>query len=317
MSGEKLTVFTGIQPTGRMHLGNYFGSVQNISKYSHQKVIIFLADLHSFTTNSSVSKDAGLKILSYYYEACPDALFFIQSECAEIILKMYWFLCCHTTIGKLEQMTQYKDKRGKNGNFFGLLAYPILQAADILSCEADLVPVGLDQSQHLEFTRDLVRSINNKYKKEIFPTPRTVISDGSRIMDLRHPEKKMSKSNPPSGTIFCDDSKEEVERKIRRSKTDSGKMPNYYEKSRLGINNLIEIYSLVKKTPTEQVYKTFGGKNISEFKNILTEELVIFLEKIRPKTSPEQMKVLLNQQQPIIQSIMNQSIKKMNESIYV
>jgi tryptophanyl-tRNA synthetase len=313
----KKLVFTGTQATGKLHLGNYFGSIKNIARYSEQKVIIFLADLHSLTTQVSISEQNSLEILSYYYEACPGALFFIQSECAEIILRIYWFLCCHVTIGKLEQMTQYKDKRGKAGNFLGLLVYPILQAADIFSCGAELVPVGQDQRQHLEFSRDLARKINSKYKKQLFTVPRTVITSGCKIMDLRHPEKKMSKSNPSGGTIYLGDSQEDVKKKIAKARTDSGKMPSEFQEERRGINNLIEIYTLIKEISPEEVYEDFAGKNISEFKAILTEELINFLEKIQPRISNQQMRIILDEQKPVIQSLMEKNFQPTQKTIFM
>ena len=246
---EKKTILSGIQPSGVLTLGNYLGALKNWVKIQHEyECKFFIADLHSITVpQDPVALRENTKKAVMQYIACgldPNInTIFVQSHVHEHA-ELAWILNCSTYMGELSRMTQFKDKSQKQKNVgVGLFDYPVLMAADILLYDPDYVPVGEDQRQHLEITRDLARRFNSTYKREIFKIPDAFISEtGARIMSLQDPLKKMSKSDPnPNGFISLLDPKDTIIRKFKKAKTDSMNIVRYSEEQP-GIRNLIDIY---------------------------------------------------------------------------
>ena len=226
---EKKTILSGIQPSGVLTLGNYLGALKNWVNIQHEyECKFFIADLHSITVpQDPVALRENTKKAVIQYIACgldPNInTIFVQSHVHEHA-ELAWILNCSTYMGELSRMTQFKDKSQKQKNVgVGLFDYPVLMAADILLYDPDYVPVGEDQRQHLEITRDLARRFNSTYKREIFKIPDAFISEtGARIMSLQDPLKKMSKSDPnPNGFVSLLDSKDTIIRKFKKAKTDS------------------------------------------------------------------------------------------------
>jgi tryptophanyl-tRNA synthetase len=251
--------------------------------------IFFIADLHTLTTsngNGDIYKQS-LETLATYLACGLDPKknkFFLQSD------NYYhpyfaWILSCITGIGELNRMVQMKDKSQKYDNV-GVLTYPILMAADILLYNPDYVPVGQDQLQHLELTRDLAHRINKKIQKEIFKLPQPFKNHRypTKIYNLKDPQKKMSKSDG-SGCLFLNDTPDEIIKKIKKATTDSYPMPMIDEdfNGRHGIKNLINLYQCFTNEPMDKIIEQFQGKNISEFKNQLTQVALDHLLPLRTK----------------------------------
>ena len=259
---EKKTILSGIQPSGVLTLGNYLGALKNWVKIQHEyECKFFIADLHSITVpQDPVALRENTKKAVMQYIACgldPNInTIFVQSHVHEHA-ELAWILNCSTYMGELSRMTQFKDKSQKQKNVgVGLFDYPVLMAADILLYDPDYVPVGEDQRQHLEITRDLARRFNSTYKREIFKIPDAFISEtGARIMSLQDPLKKMSKSDPnPNGFISLLDPKDTIIRKFKKAKTDSMNIVRYSEEQP-GIRNLIDIYSSITQKSVAEVEK--------------------------------------------------------------
>jgi tryptophanyl-tRNA synthetase len=282
------TVITGIQPTNMLHIGNLFGAIQQLQYIENATKILFVPDLHAFTTQTSISKQSIYNILRYYIALCPNAHYYIQSQ-HNYVCKLAWILMCNTSMGTLERMTQYKDKTamGVISNC-GLLAYPVLMAADILAVSADNVLVGKDQLQHLELARDISIRFNKKYNTDLFVIPQPILLAQKLIFDLQHPNKKMSKSAVGTlGTIFVTDDLAAIQKKIGKAVTDAMPMPLTVEElnSRNALANLLNIYSLCAGISLEQAVNTFAGQAIIQFKNKLVEVLNIYLLNVREKTN--------------------------------
>ncbi len=288
--GRKLRVFSGIQPTGALHLGNYLGAVRQwVASQSEKENFICIVDLHAITS----PQDAGLlrkktRELAALLIACgidPDVTtLFVQShvrahtECA-------WILNCVTPIGWLERMTQYKSKSGRQKTVLtGLLTYPVLQAADILLYDADEVPVGDDQKQHIELSRDIAQRFNQLYG-ETFMLPKGVIPKvGARIMGLDDPTQKMSKSREVRGhSILLTDSDKEIERAIRRAVTDSGREIRFSDApEKAGVNNLLTIYRALTDRDGTQAEADFAdARGYGDLKARVAEVVVDALRPIR------------------------------------
>lgn len=252
-------IVSGVQPSGRLHLGNYLGSVSRFAQLAQQadEVFFFIADLHAITTEFKPLEMRKNRFdLATTYLACgldqANIALFMQSAILEHTALGH-ILLCHTAIGELERMTQFKDKaantRQVNGTHkipTGLLTYPVLMAADVLLYQANAVPVGADQKQHLELARDLAIRFNKKYG-ETFVVPEPLISkEAGRIMDLQDPTKKMSKSaKSHKGVIFLDEDIETIKTKIMAAKTDSKPEITYGEADRFSVNNLLNIFASV------------------------------------------------------------------------
>lgn len=283
----KPLLISGIQPTGKLHIGNYLGmlknavELQNSGKYH---CFYFIADYHSLTEDFSPKEKTGqiLDLALDFLAAGMDpkkSTIFIQSAIsshAELAL----ILNALTPMGELERMTQFKDKvrRQKENVNAGLFTYPTLMAADILIYKAEFVPVGEDQLQHLELTRTLARRFNNRFGKT-FPEPQALLTQVPRLMSLSDPHKKMSKSEP-NGCLFLDNPPKSIETKIKRAVTDSGKEIVFDPIHKPAISNLLLIYSAMSDEPVETLKEKFRNKGYAEFKKalaiLLIERLSIF-----------------------------------------
>ena len=286
----KKVVLSGIQPSGNLHIGNYIGALsQWVGMQDNYDCLTMIADLHALTLPQD-PKPLPEKIketVAVFLAAGIDpekSHIFIQSQNADHAY-LAWIFQTITTVGQLERMTQYKDKAQKQGSesaSVGLLTYPTLMAADILLYDADEVPVGEDQKQHIEITRDIAERFNKMYG-ETFRLPQPRISkDTARIMSLQNPDRKMSKSdNDPLGTINILDSEAEIREKIKKAVTDSGSKIG--EQGSAAITNLLTIYAGIKNLTFEEALKLNGGKSYSEFKTDLAEAIVAELSPVREK----------------------------------
>ena len=283
-------LLTGLQPTGVITLGNYVGAIKqmvlNQDKYDSY---IFVADLHSLTVpNEENNIKENTKSLLALYLACgidPDKnTIFIQSE-NEYHTNLSWILECHTYFGELSRMHQFKEKSKKNVNFTaGLFTYPVLMAADILLYDVDIVPVGMDQKQHVEIARDIAIRFNKKYG-ETFKVPEPLITKtGTKIMDLINPTKKMSKSSEnKKGVIFLLDDEKDIRKKIMSATTDSEMSVKYDPDNKPGISNLINIYAAIKEITPEEVEKEFKDSNYGTFKKAVADVVVELTNNIKEK----------------------------------
>ncbi len=292
MTNEKKIVFSGIQPTGEIHIGNYLGAIKNWAELQNNPdydCIFFIVDLHAMT----VPYDAP-KFQATIYSAVLDNLaagldpkkctIFIQSQIKEHS-ELTWILNTLTPLGELERMTQFKEKakEQKDEVNAGLLTYPVLQAADILLYKTDFVPVGKDQEQHIEFTRTLARKFNSRFG-EVFKEPAALIPKaGAKIMSLTDPAKKMSKSHGSESYIALFDSDDVIRRKIKIAVTDSGKEIRYDPKNKPAISNLIIIYHLFVDLPIKEIEKRYAGKGYAYFKKELAEVIIDYLKPLRQK----------------------------------
>jgi len=284
-----MRILSGIAPTGSIHLGSYLGAVKQWKELQEiGECIFFIADLHALTTPRD-PKTFSKEILETAIESLAAGLnpekciIFVQSEIKEHT-ELCWLLNTITPIGELMRMTQFKEKsrRFKNNINAGLLNYPVLQAADILLYQTDSVPVGKDQTQHLELTKTIARKFNQKYGKT-FKVPEALILEiGGKIMALNNPKKKMSKSET-RGCLFLFDEPDVIRKKIMTAVTDPGKAIKYNPVKKPGISNLLTIYSLFSEKSISQTEKKFGKKGYAEFKKSLAELLILKLEPFRRK----------------------------------
>jgi len=286
----KKTILSGIQPSGNLCIGNYLGALRNWSNLQYEYNSIFLiVDMHAITSNQ-IPSELRNRCLSFaaQYIACgidPDHSKIVIQSHVPAHSELMWILNTVCYIGELKRMTQFKDKsaRYKNVNV-GLLTYPILMASDILLYQADLVPVGSDQKQHLELTRDLAKRFNSKYS-ETFKLPEPYIEErsSSRIMSLQNPLNKMSKTDDNLNSLIALlDNPALIKKKINRAVTDSDKIIKY-TKTKPGLANLINIYScLTNKTP-KQIELMYKGKLYSFFKKDLAEVIINEFEPIQNK----------------------------------
>ena len=288
-------IFSGVQPTGEIHIGNYLGAIsQFVSNQEKYKSIFSIVDLHAITVwqdPSELSKSIK-KVLAIFLASGIDPdknIIFNQSRVAEHT-QLSWVLSCTARIGWLNRMTQFKDKAGKNKEnaSIGLYSYPVLMAADILLYSATHVPVGDDQKQHLELARDIAHKFNTDYKKEIFALPVPLMNQSStRIMSLRDGTKKMSTSDVSEySRILMTDTNDETATKIKKDKTDSMNMPMDLDEAekRPEINNLLNIYCACVNRKKDEIISNFSGKEISFFKKSLTEIIITAVEPISTKT---------------------------------
>ncbi|MCD6550245.1 tryptophan--tRNA ligase [bacterium] len=306
-----MRIVTGIRPTGPLHIGNYLNTVKHyVELQNNNECIFFIADLHGITTpyqattyrKEILEKAADVLATGIDPQKC---ILYVQSEIKEIT-ELTWFLACVTPAGDLRRMTQFKEKarkHPKNVNA-GLLNYPILMAADILIYKADLVPVGKDQKQHIELTRTIARKFNKQFG-ETFKLPKPLILESSaKIMSLKEPKKKMSKSDPPETYISIFDEPEAIKKKIMSAVTDTGRSIKYDPKKKAGISNLLNIYSIFSDIPIKEVEKKFTKKGYADFKKALAKLLIKKFEPFRRKK-----KDLLSRE-VYIEEILEQGAKK-------
>ncbi len=285
---DKKIMFSGVQPTGKITLGNYLGTICNWKDYQEQYNCLFsVVDLHAITIRREpkVLRESVKNVLATFLATGVDpekAILFVQSDVKEHS-ECSWLLNCYTYIGELNRMTQFKDKSGgKTSVSSGLYTYPILMAADILLYQTDLVPVGQDQKQHVELTRDIANRFNNEYS-ETFKIPEPFIPKlGAKIMDLQNPEKKMSKSGLENGCIYLSDTDAEIERKIKKAMTDTIGIVNYNDEQK-GIKNLLTIQSIVEKTSIEDLVKKYENSDYKTFKDDVAHSVVKEIQPIRNK----------------------------------
>ncbi len=289
----KKTMITGVQPTGNFTLGNYIGAIKNFVKLQKDyNSYIFIADLHGLTSYQD-PKDIHDRILDLaaLYMACgvdPEyTIFFVQSDVNEHSV-LGFLIAFQCRIGELSRMTQYKskkEKQGKDGIDLGLLIYPTLMAADILLYDASIVPVGTDQKQHIEITRDLGDRFNKRYG-HTFNLPEYYIPEiGGKIMNLQNPTEKMSKSAPRNdkGTIFILDDINITKKKIMSAQTDSGNQIYFDEKNKPGISNLISIFSAITDKSIKEIEDKYKNYTYGDFKKELANEIEKFIIPIQEK----------------------------------
>ncbi|MCI9434506.1 MAG: tryptophan--tRNA ligase [Bacilli bacterium] len=283
-------ILTGLQPTGIITLGNYIGAIKQMVKYQDMyESYLFIADLHSITIpQDPLELSKNIKSLLALYLACgidPNKnKIFIQSENL-YHANISWLLECNTYYGELSRMTQFKDKSRKNANFTsGLLTYPVLMASDILIYDVDYVPVGIDQKQHVELARDIAIRFNKKFG-ETFKIPEPLIStEGTKIMDLVDPTKKMSKSSDnPKGVIRILDEPEVIRKKIMSATTDSDTIIKFDPINKPGISNLINIYASLSNKKIDEVEKLFVDKKYGELKKEVADLVIAELTKIQSR----------------------------------
>jgi len=280
----KKTIFSGIQPTGNLHIGNYFGALKNWIELQNKETAIFcIVDLHSITVpqNPEILRRNTFDTAAIYLACGIDpkkSIIFAQSD-VPAHSELAWILSVKTRVGQMEKMTQYKDKSVKNKNNvnMGLMSYPILMAADILLYNTDLVPVGDDQKQHIEYTRDIAEHFNKLYGN-IFTVPDVYMSKiGSRIMGLDNPSNKMSKSaDSQLNYIGLLDKPDVIQEKIKKAVTDSGS-EIIFSKEKPSISNLLTIYSLSSDKSVKELENEYKGKSYAQFKKDLAGTIVKFL----------------------------------------
>ena len=283
-------IFSGAQPTGNVHLGNYLGALKNWVALQHEYESFFcIVNLHAITVSHApkVLAQSTRDLTRIYLAVGIDpqiSTIFIQSDVPEHA-ELTWVLNCVVRVGELERMTQYKDKAKRQGENVtaGLLDYPVLMASDILLYQTDLVPVGHDQKQHLELTRDLAIRFNRDFG-ETFRIPDAFIPKvGAKIMSLSNPLKKMSKSDDDANSrIMLMDDADTVQRKFKRAVTDSGTEIRFDE-SRPAINNLLEIYHLMTGKSQTEIEEHFAGKGYAQLKGDLADATVAFLAPIQQR----------------------------------
>jgi tryptophanyl-tRNA synthetase len=287
-------ILSGIQPSGRLMIGNYLGAMRNwVRLQEDHECFYMLVDMHAITVWQKPAdlRRQCLEALALYLAAGIDPArhtVFIQSHGPQHS-ELAWILSCIAPLGQLQRMTQFKDKARKNEKNIntGLLTYPVLMAADILLYDADKVPVGEDQKQHLELARDLAQRFNHLYS-ETFTLPEPWIpprAEGARIMSLQDPAAKMSKSDSdPNATIFLLDEPGEIKGKIRRAVTDSGDSIAYDPEGRPGVSNLMTLFRAATGEDFASLEQRFAGKGYGAFKEELGEALAAWLTPIRTRT---------------------------------
>ncbi|MEE8131610.1 MAG: tryptophan--tRNA ligase [Candidatus Paceibacterota bacterium] len=327
----KPILISGVQPTGKLHIGNYFGALKNfvdLQNSGRYECYFFVADLHALTENPD-AKDLSKNILNLAADFLAAGLshdksvIFQQSQ-VKFVQELKWILSTLTPVSELLRMTAFKEKvlqplktsdkeRITKEKFdkiveksnFGLAEYPVLMAADILLYDAKFVPVGEDQLQHLEFTRAIARKFNRRFGKT-FIEPKPLLTEAPRLMSLDNPHKKMSKSQP-SGCLFLDDSPKEISEKIKKAVTDSGKEIKYDWKRKPAISNLMKIYGILSGQTIKMIENKFKNKGYGDFKKDLAEVVIKHLVPFQER------KKQLKRQSSKIKKIMEIGSKKANK----
>jgi tryptophanyl-tRNA synthetase len=284
-------IFSGIQPTGNLHLGNYLGAIRNWVALQHDYECIFcIVDLHALTLPQDPDelRQATREVTAAYIAAGidPERCIIFNQSTVSAHAELAWLLGCLTPLGWLNRMTQFKEKAGKQRDNagLGLYAYPVLMAADILLYKATHVPVGEDQKQHVELARDIAGAFNRRYERDFFPLPEPqIFGEATRVMSLRDGTKKMSKSDTSDySRINMTDDADAVALKIRRAKTDPEPLPHTIDalEKRPEADNLISIYAALADMSREAALARFAGQNFSSFKEALSALSVEVLGRI-------------------------------------
>lgn len=313
-------IFSGAQPTGELHIGNYLGAIKNwVALQDEYESFFCIVNLHGITLpqEPATYKQKTLDLARIYLAAGVDpekSPIFVQSDVAEHA-ELTWVLSCIARMGELERMTQFKDKSQKGGterSSVGLFTYPVLMAADILLYQADLVPVGQDQKQHIELTRDLAERFNRDFG-ETFKVPDVYIPPaGASIKSLQDPSKKMSKSDEnANGSIFLLDDADTVTKKIKRAVTDSGTEITF-DSSRPAITNLLTIYQLLSGKTPEECVEHFTGKGYGAFKTELAEATIEFMRPFQERFAEiddESLRSILDTSAEKARSVASETLK--------
>jgi tryptophanyl-tRNA synthetase len=286
MTGRR-RVFSGAQPTGEPHIGNLIGALDNwVAMQEDYDTIYCVVDLHAMTVPYQPAdlekerRQLARMILAVGVDPAR-SLFYYQSDVPQHV-ELAWVLTTIAGVGQLERMTQYKEKSDKSGQTFGLLAYPVLMAADILIHRAHAVPVGDDQTQHLELTRDLAERFNSRFG-ELFPLPERITPEvGARVMSLTEPTAKMSKSDPsPRSRILLTDTTDEIVSKVKAAVTDAGSEVVFDWESKPGISNLLEIFSFFSRRPIPDLVSDYRNGGYGAFKQAVAEAVAAGIGPIR------------------------------------
>ena len=319
-------ILTGIKPTGQLTLGNYIGVLKNLPKMMDRgECIFFIADLHALTLpiEPEVLRQNSIDLASFYLAAGLDpkrVTLFLQSSVSEhaelnAIMQNYLYM------GELSRMTQYKDKASKMNESaigLGLFAYPVLMACDIVLYDSDVVPVGEDQVQHVEITRDLVNRFNNRYGKVLNLPKYEMRKVGARVMSLSDPTKKMSKSDP-KGDIFLKDDMKTVRKKIMSAVTDLGSEVKYDPENKPGISNLLTIYAALKDISIEEAEKEFVGERYGEFKtavaDVVCAELEPFQNRYKEIVETKAYEAVLREGQAKAKAMAHKTLERVQEAV--
>lgn len=313
MINDKKVLFSGMQATGNLTLGNYLGALKNWVTLSDEYECFYsVVDMHSITVRQDPAtlRKRARALLTLYIAAGLDPeknCIYYQSHVSGHA-ELAWILNCFTYMGELNRMTQFKDKSSKHADNInaGLFTYPVLMAADILLFQADVVPVGIDQMQHLELTRDLAQRFNGIYG-DVFTVPKAYIGKvGAKIMSLQEPTKKMSKSDEnPNASIYLMDDPDTIIRKCKRAVTDS-EAQILYRDEQPGVKNLIDIYSACTNKAPQDVVKEFEGKGYGDFKMAVGEAVVSVLKPLQDEVAR------LEKDKAYIDSIIKNNAEKAN-----
>lgn len=319
---------SGIKPTGNLTLGNYIGALRNFKKVQDEyESFVFIADLHALTLpiDPQFLKNNTKDIVAFYLAAGLDTsktTIFLQSD-VSAHSELNSILINYLYMGELSRMTQFKDKSAKMNHEaigVGLFAYPVLMCADILLYNPDIVPVGEDQTQHVELCRDLVHRFNSRYNKEVFIMPKAITPKvGARIMSLSDPTKKMSKSDP-KGDIFLKDEPNIIRKKIMSAVTDTGSDIYYDPINKPGISNLLQIYAALSDITIEEAQAKFKDiHQYGEFKKIVAdkvlEELVPFQEKYKSFLNNKTINEVLNAGKEKARYVANKTLTKVKKTV--
>ncbi len=325
-NSKKPTIFSGVKPTGDMHLGNYLGAVsQWVALQDKYQSIFCIVDYHAITVRQDpkLFKRQIIDMAKTYLAAGIDpakSIIFQQSDVKEHT-ELAWLLnCASTRMSDLNKMTQFKDKAGDKAEnvSVGLFDYPVLMAADILLYNTDAVPVGEDQKQHVELARDLARRFNHDFG-ETFKIPESIVrKEGARIMGLDDPMKKMSKSAGPANYIALTDEPEVARKKIMRAVTDSGAGIIFDKKDKPAISNLMTIYSLLTHETIKQIEHRYEGRGYGDFKKDLADVVVTFItdfQKKFNKISDAQVKAMLLKNADVVRPRAMATVNKVKKAL--
>lgn len=296
MEKERKTLYTAVQPTNNLTIGNYLGTIKNWAQYQNEYDCFYaMADMHALTVrqNPAELRQRTLALAALFIACGVDpekCALYVQSS-VPCHAELTWVLNTFTYVGEMERMTQFKDKSARHADNInmGLMDYPVLMAADILLYQTDVVPVGLDQRQHLEITRDIAIRFNNIYSPTFTVPEGLYLKVGAKINDLQDPSKKMSKSaENPNGSIFMNDDRDTVIRKFKRAVTDSGNEIKLDPDEKPGVSNLLTIYAAFSGKSVEEAESYFAGKGYGELKLAVGETVA---DKLAPIQS-EQNRIL-------------------------
>jgi len=320
--------FSAMQPTSQLHIGNYIGALKQWAEFQDKYQCIYgIVDLHAITVPQDPKELAkNIQNLAALYIAGgidPEkSIIFVQSHNPDHAV-LAWLLSCVASVSQLKRMTQYKTKseKLKGEASVALFDYPILMAADILLYQADIVPVGDDQKQHVELTRDLANRFNNQFGQTFKIPESKILKVGARIMSLQNPTQKMSKSDPnQSATLDLLDTPDEIMKKVQSAVTDSGREIKFDEKNKAGISNLLAIYSQTSDQTIQELEQKYQDRGYGEFKKDLAETVITFLKPMREKyqkisQDPAYIKAVLREGLEKIRPISQKTLQEAYEKI--